>query len=680
MNGPMYGRDHDVVQRMLPEPVSEEEARAIVNLDPTDFQIFSHKMEMIALEGKETTMKLGASTGMRWGDVAFGIYTGQGDLAVCATGIWFHAALGQIPIKYILKHWLNERSVGVMEGDAFFSNDPFYCGSHGPDMGLAVPLFHQGKLIGFTSSLVHTGENGSSEPGGMPLAARSRFDEGLRIPPLKVAENYELREDVLNMLAHQVRDPRTLILDIKARLAACRIAQRRIIALVEKKGVPFFVGGLRKIMLDTAEAAKKKVAQLPDGIYRQPRFIETVGSEMALVKIGITVEKKGEKIKLSFKDTSPILPDKPLNTFFQGVIGLSMVYLCGWLFHDLPAGSALLETLEWDFPENSIVNASGDVPTALAPWVQTCYSQGMFLIGARMLFSVDPLRAVAPWYHGFNSPYFGGVNQWGEPIADVSPETNATGCGARPDMDGEDCAGSFFATMSDCSDVETVESDKPFLYLFRNYFPNHGFGKHRGGNGIGFGVLIHRVPGLFWGCFGYGSKIPSTLGVFGGYAAATGAIQTIRQPDLGHLLAESSPAIPSNLKDLYEDHSLPGAKSMSPISAVAMPYGGGDAMFVPVGGGGGLGDVLERDPSLIMDDLRLGLVTHWAARNVYKIVYNETSLRLDEEATRKARDEERASRLKLAVPFDEFQIEWLKQKPPQEILKYYGPYPHPSEG
>ena len=680
MNGMMYGRDYEIVQRLKPEPITEEQARAMAGLNPVDFEIFSHKMDMIALEGKETTMKLGASSGMRWGDVAFGIYTPQGDLAVCATGIWFHAALGQIPVKYIVKHWIDEPSVGVKEGDSFFFNDPFYCGVHPPDMGLVVPVFYKGKLICFTGAVVHTGENGSTEPGGVSVTAKSRYDEGLKLPPLKIGENYTLREDIMNLFAHHVRDPRTLILDTKARLAACRIAQRRILDLVEKKGVDFFVGGLRKIMVDTAAAARKKVAELPDGVYRQPRFMDTIGPEAALIKIGIEVQKTGERIKLSFKDTTPMLPDKPLNTYFQGIVGLTMVYFCGWIFHDLPANNALLEVLEWEFEPGTIVNAAGDAPTSLAPFTQTAYSNGTFLIGARMLYAVDPQRAVASWYHGFNVPYYGGLNQWGEPIADIAAEMNATGCGARPDMDGVDGAGSFFATMSDASDVETTEADRPLLYLFRNYFPNHGFGKYRGGSGIGYGIVVHHVPWLFMGCFGYGSKFPATIGIFGGYASASSAIQTIRQPNLRQLLAESSPAVPTNMLELYQGRPLEGYSVMSHLTTPGAPYMNGDIMFIPVGGGAGYGDVLERDPALVVEDLRLGLTTHWAARNVYKVVYDEKTLRVDEEATRKARDEERANRLRSGVPFDEFENEWLTKRPPEDVIKYYGPYPNPSEG
>ncbi|NOZ42941.1 MAG: hydantoinase B/oxoprolinase family protein, partial [Alphaproteobacteria bacterium] len=203
-----YSRDEEVVQRMRPEPMTKTELMAQDQIDDVEFEIFKHKMHMIGLEGKETTMKLGASTAMRFGDVAFGIFTAQGDLSICATGIYHHAVLGQIPLKYIVKHWVDEPSVGVKDGDSFFYNDPYYAGVHNADMGLAVPVFHENRLICFIGAAVHTGECGGSEPSGMVTGAKSKYDEGMLIPPIKIGENYQLKEDLLNMFAAMNRDPR----------------------------------------------------------------------------------------------------------------------------------------------------------------------------------------------------------------------------------------------------------------------------------------------------------------------------------------------------------------------------------------------------------------------------------------------------------------------------------------
>ena len=682
MYGMSYGRDMEVVQRLKPEPLTPEESSGLDQMDPIDFEIFTHKMNMVAQEGKETTMKLGASNGMRWGDVAFGIYTAQGDLAVVATGIWFHAVLGQIPVKYIVKHWINEPSVGVKDGDAFFWNDPFYGGVHGADMGLCVPVFYKDKLVCFAGAIVHTGECGGTEPGGLCPSAKSKYDEGLLVPPLKVGENYALKEDVLSMFAAMTRDPRTMILDIKARLAASRIAQRRILALIEQKGLEFFIGALRNILTVTAEAAKKKISLINDGVFHQPHFMDIVGRDLGLTKINLTLTKKGDKIKLNFEDSTPMLPDLPVNTYFQGIIGLAMVYFCGWFLHDLPANNGLLEIMDWEFPEDSIVNAQGEAPTSLSPFIECAFAHAMFLCGARMTYHVDPLRAVAAWYQGFGAPIYGGMTQWNEPIADISADINATGAGGRPDMDGVDGAGSWFATMSDCSDVETTESDRPFMYLLRNYSKHsYGHGRFRGGAGVGLGMMMHHVPWVAMGSFGFGSKFPATRGIFGGYAASAIFIHTMHGSNIKSLMADGKTPVPKTLDELLEGNTPEqGNPDFRHITMPVELFMNGETFYAACGGGAGYGDPLEREPEAVIKDLRDGLVTHWAAQNIYHLSYDEDTLRLDPEKTKALREDVFARRRHLGKPYDEFEKAWLEQKPPDEVIKYYGTYPHPSEG
>jgi N-methylhydantoinase B/oxoprolinase/acetone carboxylase alpha subunit len=677
-----YARDHDVVQRMRPEPITPLEQSSGDGITDLDFDIFKHKMHMIAIEGKETTMKLGASTAMRWGDVAFGIFTAQGDLAVCATGIYHHAVLGQIPIKYIVKHWVHEPSVGVREGDAYFYNDPFYAGVHNADMGLAIPVFKDGRLVCFVGAAVHTGECGGSDPGGMSPNARTKYDEGLLVPPIKIGENCALREDVLNMMAAMTRDPRTMVLDIKARLAAARTAERRILELIDRQGSDFFIGALRRILTFTGAAARRKISRLNDGVYRQPRFLDTVGTGPALTKVNLTLTKRGDRLILDLENSSPLVAGKPVNSYFQGIIGLAMVYLCGWLFHDLPANNGLLEALEWRIPQDSLVNAEGDTSTSMAPIVQVCFTVGMFLCGARLVYADTSTHAVAPWFSGFAVPIFGGVNQAGDPIADITPEVNASGAGARPDLDGVDSAGAFFATMSDCSDVEATEADRPFLYAFRNLFNgSYGHGRFRGGAGVGIGLMVHHVPTVGLGGFGAGARFPMTLGLFGGYAAPPTFVQYVQGSNLRQLMADGDAALPRNLGEVYADgNPEDGVRELHDIAMPVQPFSNGDTFYVPVGGGGGYGDVLERDPRAVLDDLRIDLTTHWAARNIYHVVYDETSLRVDEAATAAAREAVREGRIRRGRPYADFVAEWRERRPPAEVLRHYGSYPDPRDG
>ncbi|GAB4347132.1 MAG: hydantoinase B/oxoprolinase family protein [Oricola sp.] len=678
MNAPMtmkYSRDYEVVQRLRPEPPTEWEAQAMTNLDDLDFEIFQHKMHMVALEGKETTMKLGASTAMRWGDVAFGIYTAQGDLAVCATGIYHHAVLSQLPVKYLVKHLGNDPTVGLKEGDAFFYNDPFYGGVHNADMGLCIPVFSGGRLVCFVGAAVHTGECGGSEPGGMVNGAQSRYDEGLLVPPIKIGENFALKEDLLGMLATMTRDPRTMLLDIKARLAAARIAERRVHDYIGEMDDDFFVGALRKVLTVTGQAARRKIAQFNDGIYRQPRFMDTTGPEAALLKINLTLEKRGDTLKLILNGSSPMLPNRPVNTYFQGLIGLAMVYACGWLFPDLPANNGLLEAIDWEFPEDSFVNAKGDVPVSYAPATQVAFAQGMFMAGAKMTFATDRTRAVGAWYTGFAVTVFAGFNQWGEPMADITPEINAAGAGGRPGMDGVDVAGSFFATMSDCGDVESTEADRPFLYTFRNFFDNsYGHGKYRGGCGVGMGLKVHNVPAVALGSMGFGSHFPATLGVFGGRAAPPAFVQTVRGSNLAELMAAGNADLPHNMGALYavEGTREDGQREYMSVAHPPAMYNNGDTVYVSITGGAGYGDPLQRDPDAVGRDVACGRMSREAAHDVYAVALDETTNLPDLETTKAWRAEARQKRLAVAVPYDQFVAEWSKKRPPESVLRYYG--------
>ena len=677
----MAGIDLELRHRLKPEPPTAREMDCMEDIPDVDFEVFRHKMLMIALESKETCMKLGASTGMRWGDLGISIYTASGDSAMCATGIWFHTMLGQLPLKYINKHFADDPSVGIREGDSFFANDPMYAGVHTPDMMQYMPVFHKGELVAWVGCCVHSGETGASEPGGAPLTSRSRYEEGLvHFTPIKIGENFRLREDVVNVMAHMVRDPRSMVLDIKARAAACAVGRKRILEVIEKNGVEFFIGSMRKLISMTAEAAKKKVDLLHDGTYKQFRVLDTVGVEDALIKIMVTIKKDGEKLYLDFTDSSPEIPDKPVNSYFHGILGVLAIYLCGYLFYDLPANSGLLEVLEWNFPENSIINPSPDSPTSLSPWAQVIVEHGVALLGAKMTYNIDPDHSVACWFRGFNMAYYGGLNQHGEPFADMGPEMNAGGMGARRDLDGENVAGAYFAALSDTGDVETIEADRPLLYLYRNFLrDNFGKGKFRGGAGLEYAMMVRHVPWAFMGGIGFGSKYPSTLGLFGGYSIPTIASVKQKGSRLKEMYSNTDPGFPHSTPELLAKDDLGGERIVYSMSCPGEPMMEGDVFVGATGGGAGYGDVLDRDPELVVRDIKEGFSSPQASDRIYGVVYDPDTFRVDAEATEKKRQEMRQERLEKGLDYDEFERRWLQQKPPEHVLKYYGNWPHPSE-
>jgi acetophenone carboxylase len=183
------------------------------------------------------------------------------------------------------------------------------------------------------------------------------------------------------------------------------------------------------------------------------------------------------------------------------------------------------------------------------------------------------------------------------------------------------------------------------------------------------------------GSFGYGSKFPATLGIFGGYAVPPVFITTVRNSTIKKLLFEGISTLPTSVDQIFENENPEeGRREFHHMSMNIQPFMNGETFYVTVGGGAGYGDPLEREPQAVLKDLRDGIATHWAAKNIYRIAYDEQSLRLDEEKTVLLRKQVREERMQQAKPYALFETEWLKLKPPSSILKGYGAYPHPGSG
>jgi N-methylhydantoinase B/oxoprolinase/acetone carboxylase alpha subunit len=287
---------------------------------------------------------------------------------------------------------------------------------------------------------------------------------------------------------------------------------------------------------------------------------------------------------------------------------------------------------------------------------------------------------VASW--GTPSPPFmyGGLNQYGLPVAGLASDAlNTQGGGARRDRDGENAAGFSFCPTGILQDAEFIELQLPWFYLFRNrHMPdNHGFGKYRGGTGVMIGYTPHNVPWLVCGSSQGGNKFPPEKGLFGGYAAMTPVAVQVTHSDLKDLFAESSEKIPYDVYELLDKRAVTGDYAIESMIRPFRPIPGDDIMLMPSLGGSSYGDVLERDPELVVEDLRSRVTTEWTAENVYKVVYDPETLRVDHEATAKARDEEREARKQRGRPYDEFEEQWLKKRPADEIIKRYGDWPNP---
>ena len=309
----------DTADMWKPSPPSQRELDCVDLVEAADFEIYSKKLDLICAEARVIFVKMGAAQMLQSGDVALGIYTAQGDLAAADVSIYLHLVTGQIPVKYIIQAYLNEPTVGVKDGDIFFVNEATFGGIHNPDMIAIMPIFHEEELVGWTLAALHEGETGAVDPGGMSVAAKTRYEEGMHWIPFKVGEDYQLKKDLVDMMANQVRDPRMHTIDLKARAAACeRMIKRVREEVIGRKGVDFFIGLMRKNIDTAVEAGRAMVRELNDGTYRTVMFLDAVGVDYGLVRMKVTVRKKGDEIVLDFaapRRRRPTVPSTRTNTW-----------------------------------------------------------------------------------------------------------------------------------------------------------------------------------------------------------------------------------------------------------------------------------------------------------------------------------------------------------------------------
>lgn len=189
--------------------------------------------------------------------------------------------------------------------------------------------------------------------------------------------------------------------------------------------------------------------------------------------------------------------------------------------------------------------------------------------------------------------------------------------------------------------------------------------------------MVHGVPWVLMGAFGFGSKHPVSLGLFGGYASAS--IPAVRRSgtNLVELMNDDPAAVPTTAEELIGSASISGELSFGSVSSPMQPCAAGDVLIVATGGGTGYGDVLERAPDAVMEDVRWGVTSRWAARELYHVVFDGETLAVDEAATEAARSAVRRQRLANARPVREFEQEWSRRRPDEFVTRFFGAWPDP---
>jgi len=663
---------------LKPAPATDFERACAARVPQGDYEIGVQVTNDILDEAMEVFVRASRSYFGVSGDSMVAIFTANGDLINASCGTYLHAIIQPIVIKFIQKYYAE--NPGVREGDVWYTNDALYGGIHNPDQVCLMPVFYKGRLLAWASAALHTTETGATEPGGMPVSAKSRFEEGLNLPPIKIGENFELRNDFLEFYSvYGLRAPAMFISDLRARCTTADRVRVRLLELAEKRGPEFVVGLLRR-MCDTAEeGARKKVRTLPDGKFRAVVFNDAIGWTPGLVRAcNLTLIKQGETLTFDFHGTSPETPSS-YNVHPQAVVGHIANFMYEYIFHDLPICSTTFAPIDFVFPEGILLNPDKLAATSCCVFIgmqARCATHNAF---AKMAFSNAELWrqiAAAPGSQ-HTSQICAGLSQWKLAVADVlSFSLNTMGQGGRAAADGMDAYGFAWCAFGRAPDSEQVESELPVtVTLSQHWKDSCGHGLHRGGAGGVQQWMIHKMPSLVSMCMGNGSKVPLGQPLFGGYASAPIPGISVRKADLLERMKQGDGRLALDHREILEKGTIGGEWTFELVARGPKVYEEGDLLFGFSGGGPGYGDPLERDPQQVIEDLRKKIISDWTAQNIYRVAYDAERGKVDEGGTRRLRDEERRARLARGKPFAEFEKEWSRQKPPDEILQWYGTWP-----
>lgn len=668
----------EVVGLLKPEPLTAEQRQRALDLPLSDYTVYFEKLNMICEEAKEVFVRSGVSTMLLSGDLIVGIYTARGDMVTALCGTYIHAVTGTPNLKYIARRWVDDPTVGVNPGDFFFFNDPLYGSLHTYDAGIATPIFSGGKLIAWACAAVQSTEIGATDP-GMALRSRSRYDEGMLVAPIKIGENFQLRTDLIEALGMATRTPQEFIIDLRARAVAADRVRLRVEEVAAKMGTAFLEDLFNRVILETERGVREKISRWNDGSYSHVMFLDTLGpGRDSLVKLGLTVHKKGDEVVLDFTNCSPEI-DGPWNSMAHMTVAHCAIYLLQYPCNDLPPSAGVFAPHNFRFRSGSFLNCSRDAATGMCSPLQTIVISLVHTCYSKMMFGTpdDQPMVTAPMSGNSCGCIYSGVNQHGVRITDLmTTNLNTSGGGGKYNRDGANSFAFTHCPWGKAADAEDVENDTPLLHLWYRHLKNSaGFGRYRGGAATTMGMYVHHTPTLALASLARNSRFHVCTGLFGGYPAATTPGIVVKQVDAGAHMAAADLDLPHDPWTLLRERHLPGEYAVSHNVRALQQLQRGEIYVIYSGGGGGYGDVLERDPAAVIQDVKDQLISPTVAERVYGVVFDPETLVVDVAATEQRRADERRARLARGKPFADFQAAWSQRRPPAEALVGYGSWP-----
>jgi len=562
----------------------------VTSVDPITLEVLREAFVSIVREMRVTLVRTAYSSVLYEGE-DFSCVLMDGDAQIVSMSKGQDHPLHIVPIAWSMKAVREKFGDDIHPGDMFLHNDPYTGGTHLNDVALIYPLFADGKMFVFPVVRAHWGDVGGMSPGSLSGGATEIFQEGVRIPPIRIIERGRPNEAALELIFANMRGPRERKGDFDAMIGTCMKAAERVEGLAARYGVAT-VRGAVALLMDRAESRMRQaISALRDGEYLYEAHLESGRDRLEPLTVRAKVTVAGDRLTVDLTGTSPQTAG-PTNVGPAMAPTGAFTIIKSFLDPGSDVNSGAFRPLTIVTPPGTIVNANPPAPCGGMVEVKYCVETAV--MGA-LAPALDG-RIAGDLKGGGNHCYVGGPHpRTGETF--IFYEYPAGGTGGYDGGDGSNTVRTWTESdMTTLQPIEAVEQLYPVRVEATALRENSGGpGRYRGGLGLTRAVRI-QAPSTTLSVLAEKAVLPP-FGVCGGEAGARNRFWVRRD---GEAIAPSP---------------LPGKVGGFPL----LP---GDLLLMESSGGGGFGDPLERDPALVVADVAEGYVTREAAETAYGIVWS----------------------------------------------------------
>lgn len=553
--------------------------------DPIEMEVFVNRLLSITEDMNNTLVRSSFSTNIKERkDCSVALFDAQGRLVAQGTQIPLHLGSLNGAMQAVLDQYSADQ---IQPGDAFISNDPYMAGgSHLPDINIVTPVFHQNKLVFFTANVGHHADVGGSVPGSIAGSLRTVFEEGIRIPVVRIVRGGELQEDLLRLICGNTRDPEERWLDLKVQIATNQRGASAVQGLLDQMGLERALTAVEDLIQYTRLRLERRIAELNAGTYTFVQMMDDDGlggGDPVPLQVAVTVVE-GRRLRFDFAGSGAQargamnLPESALKAcVYYAVKAL--------LDPELAANAGLFEPLEIAAPKGSIV--SPEAPAAVGARSLTAQKVAGAIFGA-FREALPQSRIMASGNDVCPAIVFSGrlAHRAGE---FVYLETVAGGSGARDDMDGMDAIHVHMTNSSNLP-VEALENEYPLRVERYALIPDSGgVGRQRGGMAVAREIRA-LVDGIVFSARSDNHVTGKAQGVLGGGDG--------RQARLTYKHAD-------------------GTEQVMSSKTAGLRMASGESVCLETSGAGGFGLPQERALTALASDLYDERISLAAAREAY---------------------------------------------------------------